>query len=196
MNLDKKTDQLAIEVDIKDLMTNQRARNFKRAIVRDLKKRASYAVLVVAMLSAIGPTISICASDPPPDESAPDATASEAPSSDSLKSLNVADSLNKQQGADLLTLQTFQTSPFVSSGGTKSGYIETKQTFEALERDLSISANYSLFQQAADHVMTQTGFCTGLGAAGSSPNSPNSSGDTSYSNNPQDSNNSQDPNNP
>lgn len=75
------------------------------------------------------------------------------PPKDNLASANNQKALSQMQGADILTLQTFQTSPF------KAGTVRNSQSFEALERDLSIKSNYPLFQKAALEVLNATGFC-------------------------------------
>lgn len=82
------------------------------------------------------------------------------PPKDALANANNQKAVSQMQGADILTLQTFQTSPF------KAGTVRNEQTFEALERDLSIQRNYSLFQKAALEVLNATGLCRGGGLVG------------------------------
>ena len=96
------------------------------------------------------------------------------PPKDNLASANNQKALSQMQGADILTLQTFQTSPF------KAGVVRNSQTFEALERDLSIKNNYPLFQKAALEVLNATGFCKPGPPAGSSGYGGGSGGDGSY----------------
>lgn len=92
------------------------------------------------------------------------------PPKDNLASANNQKALSQMQGADILTLQTFQTSPF------KAGTVRNSQSFEALERDLSIKNNYPLFQKAALEVLNATGFCKPGPPAGSGGYGTNQSG--------------------
>lgn len=149
-------DRVTFEVDFKELVTNRRAQRIKKAVLSDMRKRFSYVALILAVLCAIGPTISICASATPTD--------------DVLKETDPSAALSKQQGSDILTLQTFQTSPFVTPGGgtSQDGYIEHRQTFEELARDLSINANYELFSVAAQAVLDKSGLCSGTSAGSGS----------------------------
>ena len=155
-DLKPKTD-LEFQLDLEILVTNRRVQKIRKILFGDMKKKASYAMLVAAVLCAIGPTISICAN-----------------SDADLKQSNSTGALSQQQGADMLTLQTFQTSPFVTNGGTETqdGFVEHTQTFEALERDLSIKSNYALFQQAAQAVLNQSGLCGGAPVSSLSSDTP------------------------
>lgn len=94
------------------------------------------------------------------------------PPKDNLAEANNQKAVSQMQGSDILTLQTFQTSPF------KAGTVRNSQTFEALERDLSIKSNYPLFQKAALEVLNATGFCKPGPPAGSGGYGSDGSGGT------------------
>lgn len=140
--------EIKIQIDLKSLANHRRIHQLKSQLYDGVKKKASYAVLVATVLCAIGPTISICANDA---------------NTDVLKEGKSGSTLNTQQGADMLTLQTFQTSPFATAGSGQAGYIEHKQTFEELARDLSIEKNYKIFRESATKVLKSTNLCSGSG---------------------------------
>lgn len=141
-------------LDLKKIRNHPTFRHYERLSRESMKKVTASLMLVASISFSVGPTVTLFA-------------ASETDSGgDPLKSSNSSGSLSRQQGADLLSLQTYQTSPFVTSGGSsQAGYIEHKQSFEELARDLSISKNYTLFQKAALDVLNASGMCSSGGSS-------------------------------
>lgn len=166
-------------LDLKKIRNHPTFRYYERLSRESMKKVTASLMLVASISFSVGPTVTLFAAS---ETLIPNSTASETDSGgDPLKSSNSSGSLSRQQGADLLSLQTYQTSPFVTSGGSsQAGYIEHKQSFEELARDLSISKNYTLFQKAALDVLNASGLCSSGSSSSSSSSSSNaSSGNTS-----------------